>query len=583
MPKSQKPLKWNVLPPPKAEFLERFPELHPAVLGVLMHRGFETREDVDRFLQPDYVHHLHDPFLFRDMRKAVDRLMEAKTKKEKVVVHGDYDADGVCGSVVLVSTFQELGLNVDVYLPHRETEGYGLNSKTIRKLAEQGVKLIVTVDCGISNAAEITLARELGMDVIVTDHHAEPPALPTDALAIINPSLTKEVYPFRKLAGVGVAFKLCQAIFRELEQREPPPSGKKYEAFEKWLLDVVAISTVTDMMPLVDENRVLVKYGLVVMQKTRRPGLKALFGQIGRPVLGTDARTLGFAVGPRINAAGRMDHANAAYKLLMSQTDTQALELAAAIEQTNTDRQKLTERILKEAMAAVGDVQDDQFCVVATGEGWSAGVMGLVAGKVAERTSRPAAVLACVDGQWVGSGRSLPQFNLIESLQAIAKEDPKVFVKYGGHPQACGFTLPNLEAVERFRELLNSKARAVLEGQDLIRSVDVEALVNFSDINWELFSALQLLPPYGQGNPPPVFGSQRVRVVEATKIGKDQFHLRLKLEQNGVIRKAIYFRYGAEEAPQAGSHIDLLYEIDVNEWNGSRELQLRVVDLKPSV
>lgn len=579
MPKKDQQLKWNLLPPPSQELVDKFPELHPAVVSVLAHRGFETREQVDGFLQPDYVHHLHDPYLFRDMTKAVERLLGARANGEKVVVHGDYDADGVCGSVVLVSTFKEIGLNVDVYLPHREKEGYGLNPNTVRKLAEQGVRVIVTVDCGISNAPEVTLARELGIDVIVTDHHAQPPVLPTDAFAIINPALTDETYPFRKLAGVGVAFKLCQALFQELERRDP---GKKsYEAFEKWLLDIVAISTVTDMVPLVDENRVLVKYGLVVMQKTRRPGLKALFGQIGRPVLGSDARTLGFAVGPRINAAGRLQHASAAYNLLMSTTEAEALEMAMSIETTNTDRQKLTERILKEAMAAVGEVTDEQFCVVATGEGWSAGVMGLVAGKIADRTQRPTAVLACVDGKWVGSGRSRTGFNLIETLQAIAAEDPKVFVKYGGHPQACGFTLPDLDAVNRFRELLNSKAKLVLQGQDLTKVVDVEADISLSQINWEFFTALQQLPPYGQGNPPPVFSSHQVTVVEAKKIGKDENHLRLKLEQNGTIRKAICFRFGVDAAaPESGTQIDLLYEIDVNEWNGNRELQLRVVDLK---
>lgn len=571
---------WNILPPASKELVDKFPELHPAVVTVLAHRGFETREEVDRFLQPDYVHHMHDPFLFRDMRKAVERLLAARASGEKVVVHGDYDADGVCGSVVLVSTFKELGLNVDVYLPHRETEGYGLNMNTVRKLAEAGVKVIVTVDCGISNAPEVALARSLEIDVIVTDHHAEPPVLPTDALAIINPSLKDETYPFRKLAGVGVAFKLCQALFRELERLEPPPEGKNYEGFEKWLLDMVATSTVTDMVPLIDENRVLVKYGLVVMQKTRRPGLKALFGQIGRPVLGSDARTLGFAVGPRINAAGRMDHANAAYDLLMSQNDAEATQLAMAIEATNTDRQKLTERIVKEALASVGELTAEQYAVVATGEGWSAGVMGLVAGKVVEKTGRPAAVLARIEERWVGSGRSVPQFNLIECLQAIAAEDSSVFVKFGGHPQACGFTLGSEAAVNRFRELLNAKSREQLEGKDLTRTVDVETDLTLSQINWELFTALQLLPPYGQGNPPPVFSSRGVTVIDATKIGKDMKHLRLKLEQNGTIRKAICFRYGQKEAPEPGTQIDFLYEIDVNEWNGNRELQLRVVDLK---
>lgn len=567
---------WNVLPPASAELLDRFPELHPAVVGVLSHRGLESREEVDKFLQPDYVHHVYDPFLFRDMAKAVQRILEARTSGEKVVVHGDYDADGVCGSVVLVSTFKELGLNVEVYLPHRETEGYGLNANTVRKLAEQGVKLIVTVDCGISNASEITLARNLGVDVIVTDHHAQPPVLPSDALAVLNPSLNDETYPFRKLAGVGVAFKLCQALFRTLEKTQ----DKKYEAFEKWLLDIVAISTVTDMMPLLDENRLLVNYGLVVMQKTRRPGLKALFGQIGKPVVGSDARTLGFAVGPRINAAGRMDHANAAFELLMSTDNTEANRLAAGIEATNTERQKTTERIVKEALLSVGEVTDDQFAVVATGEGWLAGVMGLVAGKVVERTKRPAAVLARVEDRWVGSGRSVEGFNMIEALQSIAKQDDTVFVKYGGHPQACGFTLANETAVNRFRELLNQQAKEKLAGKQRNKIIAVEAELNLSQVNWELFTALQLLPPYGMGNVPPVFLSKGVTVLEATKIGKDLNHLRLKLEQNGTIRKAIWFRYGVKEVPDKGVKIDLLYEVDINEWNGNRELQLRVIDLR---
>lgn len=576
MPKPNQSTQWHLQPPPSSEIVERFPELHPAVLAALVNRDLDSREAVDRFLQPDYVHHVYDPFLFRDMQKAVDRVLQVIDEKQKIIVHGDYDADGVCGATVLVTTFRYLGADVGVYLPHRETEGYGLNKNTVKKLADQGVKLIVTVDCGISNAPEISLAKELGVDVIVTDHHAQPPVLPTDAVAVINPSLEEETYPWRKLAGVGVAFKLCQALFRTLEQR-----GKdSFESFEKWLLDVVAISTVTDMMPLLDENRVFVKYGLVVLQKTRRPGLRAMFKQIGKPLFGSDARTLGFSVGPRINAAGRMDHANAAYNLMMS-TDAVAAEvLAEAIERANTDRQKLTERIVKEAIASVGEVTADQHAMVVAQTGWSVGVMGLVASKVVEKTHRPSAVLTQVEDKWVGSGRSVEGFNFIAALQEIAKEQPDIFVKYGGHMQACGFTLPNEAAVDRFREALNQKAKASIGEKERVKIIKIDSELTLNQVNWELFTALQQLPPYGQANPPPVFLSNGVTVVEAARVGKTATHMRFKVEQNGTIRKAMCFGFGDGAEPAVGTSADIVYEVDVNEWNGNRELQLRIIDIR---
>src|SRR3989339_1621059 len=391
-----KQYQWKIASTVPSEITARFPEWNIVTAQLLYNRQLTTQEDVDHFVLPDYGQDQHDPFLFRDMKKVVARIKQAVLKKQKIVIHGDYDADGVCGSAVLYKTLQKIGADVSVYLPHRDTEGYGLNLNTIQTLADAGTHLVITVDCGTSNKKEIAKAVELGMDVIVTDHHSEPPELPKEACAMLNPKLSQETYPFRFLAGVGVSFKLCQALIREYALGE---------AFEKWLLDLVAISTVTDFVPLIGENRVFVKYGLVVMKKNLRPGLRQLFSQMNVEVKTVSCETILFKVGPHINAAGRMKHANAAFEMLVEENEEQAALLAANIVQANKERQRVSAQMSKRALEQA-ELQKNEFVIIVEIDDCPIGLVGLVAGKVASTYHRPTFVVGRMGEESAGSCRS---------------------------------------------------------------------------------------------------------------------------------------------------------------------------------
>ncbi|MDP1709619.1 MAG: DHH family phosphoesterase, partial [Candidatus Komeilibacteria bacterium] len=336
-------LNWRLTEPIDPSVLTKFPDIDPVILELLWQRGVREAKDIDLFLHPDYQD-LHDPFLFRDMPKLIDRVRVALAKSETVCVYGDYDTDGVCSSVLIVEALQAVGIkNVFPYIPHREKEGYGLNKEAIDYIKSQGASLIITVDCGSSNVAEVAQARALGLDVIIIDHHEEPPQLPQGVTAFLNPHLAGETYPFCELAAVGVAFKVVQAIWQSFNL----PTGH-----ERWFLDIVAIATITDMMPLLNENRIFVHFGLLVLNKTKRLGLQALLKSMGgENELGV--YDIGFKIGPRLNAAGRIDHANSAYELLIEKDLGQANELAQALSATNVERQSETERILRAALEQV--------------------------------------------------------------------------------------------------------------------------------------------------------------------------------------------------------------------------------------
>lgn len=562
---------WNVHPPVDEAVAAQFPELHPVTLQLLVNRGITSQQDVDVFLNPDYGQDQHDPFLFRDMRTVVERIDRAIVAHEHIVVHGDYDADGVCASAIVYQTLKEMGALVSIYLPHRDTEGYGLNSETVKKLHAAGTHLIITVDCGISNKPEVEQAASLGMDVIVTDHHSEPPALPTAAFAIINPKVTGETYPFKYLAGVGVAFKLCQALIRT--------HGHTHhlgEAFEKWLLDAVAISTVTDFVELIGENRVLLKYGLIVLQKTRRVGLQRLFAQLNIDPKSIGTETIAYKIGPHINAAGRVGHANAALDLMIEQDAATAAEQAVALARTNKERQQLTDRMAKDALAQA-EQQSEQFVIVVQAKDWPVGLVGLVAGKVASKFHRPAFVITHMNGDIVGSGRSIEHFNLVEAIQSM----PQVFKKFGGHPMACGFTLKDASALETFTQLMQERGAQILKERDLRKTLQIDMELPLDQVNWEVVSTVEQCAPYGQANPTPRFLTQQATVKALSVVGKNGGHLKLTLEQNGVSRPCIGFGLGpVMEHLHVDQQIDAVYTVGVNQWNGNREIQCELNDIR---
>lgn len=552
---------WEVKPKAPETMFQKFPQFSSLVVQLLYNRGLTEQGEIDKFLTPDYQTDQNDPFLFVDAEKAKHMVYDAIKKNEKIVVHGDYDVDGVCGSVLLVSTLKEVGAkNVSVYLPHREAEGYGLNMDTVRKLSEEGVKLIITVDCGVSNAPEVALARELGMKVIILDHHTEPPTLaPADA--ILCPTLSRDTYPWRYLCGAGVAFKFAQILGPD-------------EAFLKWNLDLVALATVCDYMPLLNENRTFVKWGLLVLQKTRRLGLQKLFDQAGLNMKRIEIRDIGWKIGPRINAAGRIDHANTAYQLLLSENESEAQELAEKIESTNTDRQALSTRIHKEALQEV-ESQSESMLLFAHGKDWPLGVLGLVASKICDQFSRPVLLLTTNRGEISGSGRSIEGFNLITSLQKCKE----YFSRFGGHAGAAGFTLKQEVNIRDFETAFRALAEETLRGKSLQKKLEIECEINIEEITWDLYEYVSQFEPYGEGNHRPRFLVKNLSIENFDVVGNGNGHIRLWAGG----KKFIGFSMGEwSRRLSANDIIDIVFEIGVNQWNGNRELQLKIVDLKKS-
>lgn len=558
---------WKLPQKPGKDFVEKFPELHPVVVQLLYNRGLKTQEQIDEFLNPDYSQDIHDPHLFKDMEKACQRIYKAIDNLELITVYGDYDADGVSAAVILLTILKNLGAQVEVYLPHREREGYGLNKKAVEQIANKS-KLIITCDCGISNVEEIALAKSLGADVIVTDHHTIPEKLP-EALAIIHPQIKEEKYPFKYLAGGGVAFKLAQAL---LSHQKNVFSDKEKEINEKWLLDMVALSTVADMVPLLGENRTLLKYGLMVLRKTKRLGLKKLIEVASLDIDKIDARTIGFSLAPRINAAGRMDHANLAYYLMIEENEERASQLASDLNQSNLDRQKLTEKIVKEAKAQ--KIDENEPLLSFYSPDWSSGLTGLVAGRLSRDYSRPVFIMTKVDGVIVGSGRSIPEFNIIEALQ----QNEKMLIRYGGHPQACGFSIKE-EDKDGFILAIKSLAVKKLKDAHFQPSLDIELAIDFEDISWELLDMLDKFNPYGQNNPEPLFMSTGLSITSIRQVGNDGQHLKLEIAKGNKRRSAIAFGLGKIPL-ELGDKIDVVYNLNINQWNGNREIQLIIKDIK---
>ncbi len=576
--------RWDIGAPAPEEVRARFAGWHPVTVDLLFRRGIATPEEAEGFLEPRYEEALHDPFLFRDMRKAVDRLLRAIEKRETVTIHGDYDADGVDAAALLHILLKKLGAQVDVFLPHREEDGYGIITRTVEALAARGTTVLITCDCGIANRAEIARGNELGIDTIITDHHAMPAELP-EAHATIHPLVPGETYPDKGLSGGGVAFKLATALLAEARTRMPERTAEIPLGWEKWLLEFAAISSIGDVVPLLGETRALVKYGLVVLNRHRRPGMRKLLALTGHlDPLGLmkpkeiTSETVAFQICPRINAAGRMHHAEDAFRLLTAEDEEEAATFAQRLQDLNKDRQKAVERMMLEAKRqVVEERQDEAYAIVVAAEDWPAGLVGLVAGRIAEQFYRPTFVLGKKETGWVGSGRGIPEFDMMEALNAM----PEMFVKYGGHPQACGFTVKT-EAFAAFRERMQAFAKEKLGHAELVPTLRIEAAVALGDVGWELHEAVQRLQPFGERNAEPVFAVRGVAVAGVDVVGKDGTHLRLTLADGAVVRKTIGFRLGEwATRVRPGDRMDVAFTLGTNDWNGKSELQLKIVDLKP--
>ncbi|MDD5341575.1 MAG: single-stranded-DNA-specific exonuclease RecJ [Patescibacteria group bacterium] len=564
--------RWILKEPVSLALKKQFGEIQPLILQLLINRGLDMQKKIDEFLQPEYGQDILDPFLFPDMEKAVARIYEAVKKKQRIYIYGDYDADGVTSTVLLANVLQAMGAKYDVYIPHREKEGYGLNDKAVKYLIRRKAKLIITVDCGISNVAEIETLKKKGIDVITTDHHTEPSQLP-NSYAIINPKVKSCNYPYYDLAGVGVAFKLAQGIIAR-DKNNIFSAG-----FEKWLLDLVAIGTVTDMMPLVGENRTMLKFGLIVLNKTKRAGLKLLAEKSGVwPVTEEElinSENIGFVLGPRLNAAGRMDHANLAYELLITEDLKEAHKLVDNLEKSNNKRQQVVDKIIEE-INSQDDYSKKNF-ILAVGK-WPVGVIGLASGKIKDKTNRPTVVIGKAGTKLIGSGRSIPEFNIIEAFVKCAD----LFSVYGGHAGAAGFTLKNKKALAEFEKRISQLAEDSLGGKDLSPRLDIESELNLEDLDWELFDQIEQFQPFGMANSKPIFLVKNLVVESLRTVGNGNKHLKLFLRHEKMVRsfEAIGFGFGELiDKMKGGDRVDVACEINLNQYNGSRKLELKIVDL----
>jgi len=563
-------MEWDIAPEYKKELSDKFPEINPIILQLLYNRGLDTQKKIDEFLMPDYSQDLHDPFLLEDMRKSVDRIYQALEGKEKMAICGDYDADGITAVAILYFVFKKLGAeNLITYIPDRDTEGYGLNENLIRRLLEEKTKLIITCDCGVTNVKEINLAEKSGTDVIVTDHHCQPEQIP-EAFAIINPQLNREKYPFKRLAGVGVAFKLIQAL---LSDRRCPIENK--EGTEKWLLDLVAVGTVADCMPLLGENRTLVKYGLIVLNKSSNLGLRAMIKRSNLNFGELDAASINYQLSPRLNAAARIKHADEALNLILAQDAGQAEEMALNLNEFNKKRQQLVEKTFEEIKNQVGPEPQEKILVV-LGQNWPKGVLGLSANKTVEQHCRPVIILTQRDKEITGSGRSIPNFNIYQALVPFKK----YFSRFGGHPGALGLTIKDPALFDDFKREVQKIGQEQLTEQDLKPRIKVDVQLDLEGVNWSLYDELKKFEPFGRDNDQPNFLARNIHLDSWQMVGQNGRHCRI-IAGNG--RKMIYFDAQERiEDLKTGDRLDIVFQLGVNQWNGQQELQMKVIDLRKS-
>jgi single-stranded-DNA-specific exonuclease len=560
------PLKrWQINQPITPQADQALSGYPPILRQILFNRGYATHQAARQFLQAHSPAD-SDPFLLADMEAAVSRIQAAVESAQTIAIYGDYDVDGVTATTLLLEYLNACGADVIAYIPHRFEEGYGLNKAAISSLRDQGVALIITVDCGIRSLDETLYARELGVDLVICDHHTPGEILP-EAAAVIDPKRPDDVYPEKMLAGVGVAYKLASALDTCLENRGP--------GLENYL-DLVALGTVADMVPLSGENRTLVRAGLDVIRAKRRQGILSLAGVSGLKTENTTAADIGFTLGPRINAAGRLDSALDALALLISSDVHEAGRLAQKLETQNRKRQAITREIQALAAELVFADQDEPLLLFAAHPDFNAGVVGLAASRLTEQFYRPA-IVGHQDQEYTrASCRSISEFHITEALDQCAD----LLVKYGGHAAAAGFTVQN-DQLPSLIERLSEIARAELEGKDLQPVLTADIELPLSDLKADLLEHLEWLQPTGYGNPQPNFVSRQVTAMSSRTVGKDQSHLKLIVSDGQITFDAIAFRQGHWDGVLP-PEIDILYRFEVNEFRGRKTLQLNVQDIKPS-
>jgi len=568
--------RWDIAPPAPREQRERLAHLHPLLMQVLYNRGVIEPPEADAFLTGRA--RFDDPYRIAGIPVAVERIRTAIVAGEPIVVYGDFDADGVTATVLLVQTLTAFGARVTPYIPHRVDEGYGLNRDALEKIARGGGRLVITVDCGIRSADEVAYGASLGLDLIVTDHHSIQRSDGQDvlppALAVINPKQQADPYPAKDLAGVGLAFKLAQALLIA-EQRNPAASGAVTLA-ERDLLDLVALGTVADLAPLLGENRALVQRGLAELNKPRRPGIVAMLEEAKLQPGRVDATAIGFVLGPRLNAAGRLDTAKISYDLLTAPDVLTARPLAAKLSELNRQRQELTQQRVTQAKNLIAGDRPDRFLYLLSHPDFEPGIVGLVAGRLTEELYRPTLVAEVGPETTHGSARSIPEFNVTAALD----ECSELLERHGGHAAAAGFTVRN-EKLARLAARLEEIASRELAGRELQPSLAIDAAVELGDLDWAVHDLLRQLEPCGYANPQPVFAALGVELAGYRQVGTDRQHLKLSVRDphGGQEWDAIAFRQG-HWFGQLAPRIDVAFTLEANEFNGERRLQLNVKDLR---
>ena len=544
------------------EFMQKY-NLNELLARVLLNKGITEKENIDLFMNPTR-NDFHNPFLMPDMEIAVDRILKAIDNNEKIIIYGDYDADGITSITVLKSFLEERGLEVDSYIPNRLDEGYGLNKEAIKKVFDDGHRLMITVDCGISGIAEVDYANSLGMEVLITDHHEPAQTLP-NALAVVDAKRKDNEYPFNQLAGVGVVFKLIQAISIKLNLEE-----KEYLKY----LDIVCIGTISDIVPLVDENRVIAKLGLMLVNQTRNIGLKALLEVVGFKSI--DSGTISFGVAPRINACGRMGHEQIALDLFLAKDYETAKKLAIKLNEYNTERQSIEKRIFDEAKEKIENEENNNACIIVGGEGWHHGIIGIVASKVTDMYFKPSILICFENNIGKGSGRSIPGFDLHEALMNCSAE----LEKFGGHAMAVGVTV----AKDKFNEFKTKleKKKKKCDIDKIVPIINIDSEVQLKNIDIDSVKSLKMLEPFGEANKTPLFLFKNLKInsIRALSEGK---HLKLTLKEDNFMIDAIGFNMGElSEKYLLDDKVDVVGSLEINSFNGNDSIQIVMKDLRKS-
>ncbi|MCL6612556.1 MAG: single-stranded-DNA-specific exonuclease RecJ [Peptococcaceae bacterium] len=563
---------WRIRPadPALLYILQHELGVSPVLARLLANRGVSTVEEARLFLEGG-LEEMHDPYLMADMDKAVRRIRKALENGEKILVYGDYDADGTTATALLVKVLKGLGGRVGYYVPNRMEEGYGLHPEALARAGREGYGLVVTVDCGVNALEEVARNRaENGPDIVITDHHEPPGELPR-SVAVVNPKRADCPYPFKELAGVGVALKLAHALLIR--------HGREAGAWTRYL-DLACLGTVADIVPLTGENRIIVKHGLPALVNTGNPGIKSLMEVSGIRPDRLETREVAFALAPRLNAAGRIGDPGRAVDLLLTGDSGEAAELAAALHRGNQERQRIESLVLAEAMGML-DADPELLAgrvLVLASPRWHPGVVGIVASRLVERYYRPALLIALDGDEGKGSGRSIPGFHLYEAVSRCGE----LLSRFGGHAQAVGFSI-SADRVDVFRRAINEYADRHIDGETFVPGMDLDAAVSLREITEGLVEEINMLAPFGHCNPEPVLACREVALISCREIGRNGGHLKMVLKENSAVIDGIAFKLASSIGEiAAASEVDLAFSPSVNQWRGRRSLQLEVKDIRPA-